>query len=54
MCIMGHYMTVTEITNKLVSSPLPALHSACTQRMFSNVSVLSGSVTYDSLQTRGL
>ena len=55
MCIMGHYMTVTEVTNKLVSSPLPALHSACTQRMFSKgASVLSCSVTSDSLQTRGL
>ena len=28
MCIMGHYIMVIKIINKLVNSPLSALHSA--------------------------
>ena len=49
MCIMGHYIVIIEIINKLVNSPLSALHSAWHTHRVCSVNVRLCSVAQSCL-----
>ena len=49
MCIMGHYIMVIKIINKLVNSPLSALHSAWQTVCSVNVCLCSVAQSYLTL-----